>query len=218
MKELFALGLEIAPKATTQAAYGRNVIQAEAERRKLKPETIRRARQLADPVDGYTAEELRELCRHIAQIHPGQDDDLAVFTCSHLVRLLSIRPKSRRIVLQQKVIEQGWSTARLEAEIAARYGTRRAGGKRRRIPRDVVGLLIQIEAMTESWRRWMGLVRQEGNGNGQRQAVLADLPAEIQRRVHSVANALIRLQDAVIADLSVRKPGRDVRPQLRDNS
>src|SRR6185436_18409035 len=100
----------------------------------VNPDTLRKARQFADPVEGYTAKELKELCVLIDQVQSCQDPRLPLFTKTHVIRLLSVRSRTQRKHLQQKAVRQAWSIAQLKGEIAKRYGTRREGGRRRYLP------------------------------------------------------------------------------------
>ena len=216
IRALYALGREIPPKAPHREAYGRRVVEAEAERRGTNPDKIRKARQLADPAEGYAHEELRDLCRLIAKVQPGQDDTKAVFRPSHLIRLLSVRPKRRRAALQRQAIEKGWSTAELDGEIARRFGTRRQGGRRRRIPGGLAEVYTQLESMCESWRRWHAeLSRQPGEG-GERHVLLSDLPRRLRGRVVEVSEAVWGLHQAVVVELREVEPGRALRDVFQE--
>ena len=104
-------------------------------------------------------------------MQPGQDDGLAVFGRTHVIRLLSVRPRSTRAKLQRMAVVNGWSTSRLEAEIARRFGTRRDGGRRRAIPADAVGLLTQVEGMCETWGRLVAATDRKKSGGGSDHAV-----------------------------------------------
>jgi len=148
------LGQHLPPRQGHRDVYGRGIIDGEAERLHVSPDTLRKARVFADRVEGYTRKELNELCRLIQKVQPGQDEALAILERSHLVRLLSVRSKVKRAALQEECIRSGWSTAELDTEIAKRFGTRRAGGRRRKIPLDLTDFLIQMELNCEQWRRW----------------------------------------------------------------
>src|SRR5438105_3722029 len=114
IREFYALGQEIPPKLAHKQTYDQGVIKAEAQRRHINEDTIRKARQFADSVEGYSPEELEELCSLIEGVQPGQDEGKAIFGKTHLIRLLSVRPKRRRAVLQRLAIKKGWSSAELE--------------------------------------------------------------------------------------------------------
>ena len=104
------------------------------------------------------------LKRVITEVQPDQDDGYAVFTRTHVIRLLSV--EALPCASSASAIRGGWSTAELEAQIAARYGTRRDGGRKRRFPGDALGLLAQLERLCETWRRWVTLVTPGGGQGG----------------------------------------------------
>src|SRR5439155_6324992 len=87
IKDFYALGTKIPPKASSGEAYREGAIGKAAEGLGVTPELARKARQFADPVTGYTRAELRELCRLIKEVQPDQDDRCAVFGRSHLLRM-----------------------------------------------------------------------------------------------------------------------------------
>jgi len=225
IKDFHALGLSLPKRQAHADAYDQDIIKTEAEKKGINGDTLRKARQFADPEDGYSARELkelvkliRELVKLIREVQLHQDDKLAVFSKTHIIRLVSV-PKQRRLSLQKKVIQKGWSTAKLETEIATRYGTRRSGGRRGHVPRDAIGLLTQVEKLCETWRRWLAEVTPEETEDDAKpdHAMLDELPKAIQKQIRGVGTSLAELQKDVTAELKARKPGRDVRHQTRDD-
>lgn len=216
IRELHAAGRKVPPKQAHRDAYNQGTLEAAGEQLGLSAEAARQARQLSDPVAGYTADELRELCELIREVQPGQDDGLPVFGKTHLVRMLTV-PKSRRAALQRTAVRGAWPTARLEAEIAARFGSRRAGGRKRRVPRDAAGLLVQIEGMCEAWRRLLAEVDVDAAEEQPGHAVLADLPDAVRRQVRAAGRTLATLQEVTTDELRERLPARHVRHHFRDD-
>jgi hypothetical protein len=207
----------VPPKQPHRDAYNQGTLETAGAQLGLSAEAARQARQLADPTAGYTADELRELCDLIREVQPDQDDDLPVFGKTHLVRMLTV-PKSRRPALQRVAVRGAWSTARLESEIAARFGSRRAGGRKRRVPGDASGLLLQIEGMCEAWRRLLGEVDVDAGDESPGHAVLADLPDAVRRQIRSAGRTLAALHELVTEELSEQIPTRQVRHQFRDDA
>ncbi|WP_439626998.1 hypothetical protein [Gemmata sp.] len=216
IRELHAAGRKVPPKQSHRDAYNQGTVQVAGEQLGLSAEAARQARQLADPAAGYTADELRELCDLIREVQPGQGDDLPVFGKTHLVRMLTV-PKPRRPVLQRAAVRGAWSTARLESEIAAKFGSRRAGGRKRRVPQDANGLLIQIEGMCEAWRRLLTEIDVDVGEENPGHAVLADLPVAVARQVRAAGRTVAALQEVVTEELRERLPARHVRHQFRDD-
>jgi hypothetical protein len=217
IREFYALGRSLPKKQAHRDAYDQGTVEAEAKKRGINPDTVRKARQFADAVaGGYTPAEVNDLCRLIAAVQPGQDDGDAVFGRTHIIRLLSVK-KQFRASLQEAAVRKGWSTGELEARIAARYGSRRDGGRKRRLPSDALGLLTQVERMCEGWRRWVALVtpdpeRPEGKSKA---PSLDDLPPRVRRLVRDADAAMAKLHEAATEELKARRPGRAVRHQFR---
>lgn len=215
IREFYEIGSKLPSRETHADVYGKGIIDAEAKRIGLNPDTLRKARHFADPVKGYTREELDDLCQLIDQVQSDQDEQSAVFGRTHLIRLLSVKPKHRRAAIQRKAIQKKWSFAELEREIARCFGTRRAGGRRRRIPADIAGLLTQLEKMCESWRRWLEeVLGNPVNGKLEHPAV-EDVPKEIVTLIVAVKKNLHSLQEKAIGELAKKQPGRAVRGALR---
>ena len=122
-----------------QTTYQQDVLGVTGERLGVHSETVRQARQFADPESGYTQAEVEELCRAIRDIQ-SESEAGGVFSKTHVVRILTI-PKATRAKFQMEAIRGGWSTNRLESEISSRFGSRRQGGRKREIPREAAGLL-----------------------------------------------------------------------------
>ncbi|MGI8423322.1 MAG: hypothetical protein ACR2NO_04310 [Chloroflexota bacterium] len=211
IRKLHATGSELLKtrSRTEQAPSG--AVARESQRLGIRPDMVRKARQFADPAYGYTRGELDDLCRELAAAQANASDARIVFGVSHLVRLLSVA-KNRRAALQRRAIKDGWSITALELEIAARYGTRKAGGRRRRIPRDPAGLLTQLEGMCEAWRRWHAAASASDNGVGP----LAALPIGVRREITLAIAGLTRLHEVVAAQLATDKPGWAVRHSMTE--
>ena len=176
---------------------------------------MRKARQFATSEAGFTKDELDELCVFIIQNQMSQDATLPVFGKSHVIRLLTVRPKHRRKALQGAAIKNAWSVSRLEAEIGKRYGTRRDGGRQRRIPKDQADFFLQIEQMTERWRRWWREVTRKPEELKEQHVLLSDIPPEMGKKVKKASKAVIDLQTAVVEHLKEILPSRAQRLPFR---
>ena len=77
-----------------------------------------------------------------------------------IIRWITV-PKRRRARIERLTITERWNMSRLEQEIAQEFGSRKAGGRRRRIPTDALGILIQLEGLCDVWRRWNESLRRE---------------------------------------------------------
>lgn len=215
IRDFHALGLSLRRKFDGKGSHGQGVIGAEAERLGINADTLRKARQFADPAEGYSPAELDALCRLVSEVQPGQERG-AVFGKTHVIRIVSVE-KQFRAGLQKAAVDGAWSTGELEAQIASRYGSRRDGGRKRRAPPDALALLTQLEQLCERWRRWVSLVTPEDGAKSTRAATLEGVPDDIRALVDQAAAAIKTLHKAAACELLARKPGRVMRHQFRVN-
>lgn len=206
IRAFHALGLKVPRKADHKKTYGQSVVAQFARDSGLNEDTVRKARAFADPVGGYTPAELDELCDEITDAGSRHaDSDFSVFRVSHLIRLLSVGPKRRRKAMQGRAVGEGWSTSRLEAEIARVFGTRRAGGRKPAVPRTLEEWLALAERTCESWRRWSATLGRESAGKHVRRA---DLPPAVGKAFRAATAGVGSLQLAVLKELGRRSPDR----------
>lgn len=74
-------------------------------------------------------------------------------TLTHLVVLMTIPKKDRRHV-EQQMIKGRMSVATLKASVKAKYGNRRAGGRRPKTPNEVADCWMDIERRTLACVHW----------------------------------------------------------------
>jgi hypothetical protein len=209
--EFHALGCRLPKKDEFKATYAKHVVEDLARKEQKNEDTIRKARALADPVAGYSPAELGELCRLIEKVQSGlteDDKDKYVFRPSHLIRLLSVRPKRRRRALQERAIRGGWSKSRLEAEIAQRFGTRRTGGRKPAPAETLETWLAQTEGLCETWRRWNAVLDAP---DAKDRATRQDLPSGVSRAFRATTAAIGALQTMLLKEMSRRTPDRQPR-------
>lgn len=72
IEEFHALGLSLPKKLSHKEVYRRQIIEHEGEQLRVNQDTLRKARGFADPVEGYTTEELNDLCDLIREVQPGR--------------------------------------------------------------------------------------------------------------------------------------------------
>jgi hypothetical protein len=176
---------------------------------------VRKARVFADPTAGYRRDELDELCDLIEEVESGRNDDtgVSVFGRTYLIRLLGVRPKRRRRSIQREAIEEGWSVAQLEAEIAKRFGPRRAGGRRPAAAGSVADWLAQAERLCEAWRRW----ERRLDAGDPDQVIRAALPARLRAPLRDATAGVLALHRVVLAELGRRHPEREPRGGVADD-
>jgi hypothetical protein len=199
VRKFYDLGCKSLGRVPGRMEYGR--MRDEASHFGLSEELLRKARQFADP-QGYTPKELN------AVLSQCRKAGFALGT-THVIRWLTI-PKRRRARIERLTITERWNLSRLEAEIALEFGSRKAGGRRRRIPADSLGVLIQLESLCDGWRRWReSLVREPDDAD--KQSVDRDLPSSVRRRLSVVTKDVAELQVLVAAEIQRRKPNRSSR-------
>ena len=215
IRDFYELGGKLPPKQPLDNTDNKRKLRDAAETLGVSVEFARQARQFADHELGYTPDEVDALCRLIEETQPDQGDELSVFGRSHLNRMLSV-PKRRRPRLQAEAIGKGWAMRRLDAEIAARYGARRNGG-RYRLPRTkgILGLLTEVERLCDGWMRWhdqLGSPPVEG-----RAVPLEDLPQNLRDCICAAQNAMEKLEEAVAAAFNDLRPTRLARLRFRED-
>jgi len=208
IRDFYRVGQELPPKQPHKEVVGRHIIDGEAKRLDMNPDTVRKARQFADPKVGYTRAELDELCRLIRDIQTQQTGEKSVFGRTNLIRMLTV-PRRYRKAFQREAVENGWSFRELEAEIARRFGTRRQGGRRRRIPSGAANLLTQFKRMTDTWRRGLAELDTLLKA-GERQV----LPGTIEEQLRAIGPTMRTLQETVLAELQAIRPSRQARELL----
>lgn len=115
----------------------------------------------------------------------------------------------------KKCIEAGWSTAELEAEIARRFGTRREGGRRRKIPPDLTGFLVQLEVLCMEWTRWKDELSRDPDDLAEKHILLTEVPEKLRKQIQAVSKQISTLHRGVVEELKRVQPGRRIRSGLQ---
>lgn len=214
IKAFYRIGKGVRVKTTHKESYGLGEVENEAEKHDMNPDTLRKARVFADRDRGYTKKEVEELCMIIKEVQIEQDG--SIFGRTHVIRLLSV-PKAQRADVQNMAINNGWSVGELETYIASNFGSRRDGGRKRRVPSDPVGLLVQLERLCEGWRRWSDTVTgDQKKALPRRKSKVEVLPADLHKSVIAATRAVSNLHEQVNRELQSRRPDRSVRKRFRD--
>ena len=162
---------------------------------------LRKARQLARPKDGYSAPQLNDLCRLLRAHRPH-------FGVAHLGVLVTVRWTDGRKALQKKCIVNDWSKTELEAQIKLRFGSRRQGGRHRRVATDPGQLLVQIDEAADSFLRWYKVAAGEDEEGSEEPCALDALSDSVRRRVLAVKSAMDDLRKAVRRQLRVARESK----------
>jgi hypothetical protein len=154
--------------------HGAKEIEAQAEELGWNPTKLRYARLFAHRQEGYSRERLDELCKLLREHRP-------VFGVTHAADLASV-PLAQREEVQRRSIEGNWSRSKLKAEIKKLLGSRRQGGRRRRVSSDPGEVLVQLDQMADTWQRWF----RQANDEEEARPILNRLPIKVRERVRKV--------------------------------
>jgi hypothetical protein len=212
IREFRRIGLQVLERSQG-GVYGRRVVETMEEELGINQDTLRKARIVADEEKGYSRTALEKLCRLIREHQVSGEG--AIFGPTHLNRLLRV-PKRDRDAFQAMAVKKRWSIDRLEAEIARRYGRRRAGGRKRRVAVDATLFLTQLDSMCVSWLRWREIVfpspqKADDRATPDRQEQvrarkrLNSLPSDLVQLIAESCKAVERLHARVRAELPTRE-------------
>lgn len=211
IRSFHAIGFKSLARKPGRMEYG--AMREEAARFQVSEEMLRKARQFADPDHGYSKEEVTAIIhswKGAAAPRRRQDgQDEFVLGTTHFIRWLTI-PKRKRARIEQQTIAEGWSLTRLEAEISAQFGARKFGGRRRRIPTDAIGILVQLASLCDEWRRWHESLTRDPDED-EKKGTAKHLPEEILRRLQLLAKEMGELQVLVASQIQTQKPKRGAR-------
>jgi len=148
IRSAYKTGQKILERIGRRGEYKSAAIQKEAERLGLNENVVRKLRQIAEPEDGFTEQELEKLLeisrKHEWAIGPA-----------YLYKIVSI-PKKHR--LREKFVRQAargqWNRARIDLEIRQHYRQRPHGGRRMKIAASIDTARLQALATCERWLTW----------------------------------------------------------------
>ena len=112
---------------------------------------------------------------------------------SHIIRLLRVPKGNKRLAITLQAIREQWTKSQLEEEIRRRYGRRKKGGRRPRLPGNLPQLLDALESMCDSWVRWYRAITKNEDDQPAEHARLTDLPAGIKKHVDELSRGIKRL-------------------------
>lgn len=196
----YAVGQKSLDEHPGRMAHGG--MDAEAAEYGLNPETLRKARVFADPTDGYTPKQLDRLC----ELCKKHDFAMGV---SFIPLLLSV-PKKDRAAMQRQLIKEGWSRARLNREIKARFGKRRDAGRKPTPVNDVTDAFVRLSQFCGQWHSLCDALREEPADGVE--AVWAELPRAVQRAIGSVDEAMGSVEKRVAKAMVARRKTAESKP------
>ena len=173
------------------------VMEQEAQRCKLSPELVRKARQFAASYSHQEVIGLVAQCRrHNHALGRG-----------HMIRLLTV-PREQRNALQQLALEQRWGWLKLDDEILKRFGLRlRGGGRRRQVPAGAKDACYQIGRLCDQWRRLSRALRRPAGGQEEEdeQPFRQFVPEDVRKHVLKADGAM-----RVLGEVVQEKLGRQI--------
>ncbi len=147
IEDRYVIGQAILKACGPTSPHG--LIAELADQYDINRDSAQKLRSMASKETGYTKRELNQWFKLF------REEEYAL-SISHFVRLLSIPKGRERDRLTREALKQRWSSHRLQAEILARQGRRREGGRK---PMVITGEVFEgeLERTMWSWDRWLEL-------------------------------------------------------------
>ena len=187
--EAYEVGKQITENCPMGGRYGAGLIDGEARRHGINPDTARKLRQFVDPKQGFTDSELKDLIALSGQ----HDYPLAISTVFRLFPVPKRGGERKQFI--RELISGRWKRARVAAEIRRRYESQRPGDHVPRIADDFNDASVELQNRAFQFRRWcvefVEARRQKAGSRGAQRA---------QRAVEAVLDAI---RDAVQARADV---------------
>lgn len=199
IKKFHELGRRLPSNQGHREVYGKHLLATESSRNGVNEDTLRKARQFADPSDGYSEEQMEALCALIRKYQPDQEEKKPVFGKTHVILLMRV-PKRDRKKLVERAVKEAWSTEELRSNIvlnAEKDNPKRARhdrGRRPHIPSDLNGLFIQMGRMCKEWRRWDAELRREQEIEEVKHVEFGELPLALRTELSGVIERLLVLE------------------------
>ena len=146
--EAYEVGKQIAEHCPMRGRYRAGLIEGEAKRHGINPDTARKLRQLVEPQQGFTEPELKKLVT-LCEKH---DYTIAVSTVFRLFPIPKQGGERERFL--GEIAEGRWKRARVAAEIRRRYESQRPGDRVPRIPAGYENARVELQDKAFHFRRW----------------------------------------------------------------
>lgn len=182
--EFYRIG-ELAPVGRN---HGQHSIASAADDAEINEDTLRKARVFFDVEVGYTQEDLNELIDQVKS-HDYSDKRWS-FTKTHIIRLVSVKDRAGRKILQDEVFARELTCSQLDRVIRQRYGSRKRAGRHRFLPSERTELLSEIDHECDTWSRlWQSFTRSE-EGTSR----LDQLPKSVQTKLRKTVEVIEELR------------------------
>ncbi len=175
--------------------YGQ--VTAKAMHARLQPEMLRQARHFAQAYSRADLSAFFRECRRYKR-NPG---------ISLVIRFTSV-PRAHRDTFQKNALQEHWTYTRIGSEIRARFGKRKAGGRRRKAPAGSKDAVFKILRATEGWISLHQMLLNENGGYSLRYK----LPTRIQAALRLSATLMQNLSH--ITGWELRETPRQPKPMF----
>lgn len=184
IRELHQKGRDIRAQASPY-----HTRKEEADGLKIGIGTVRNRRAFADPVRGYSVEDLENLLTRCRQAN-------FPLSTSHVIYLLNVPKGPKRSAMEKKLLKEHWSIHALDRAIKVKLGLRKAFAGRR--PMSIPDEQSAFVELAKVCRRWIGIEKAIERGG-------LKLPREIQKSMDQAHEHILQLSSAVQDRLS---PGK----------
>jgi hypothetical protein len=195
VRAFYAKGRDSRKRSSDRLGYGEAT--RSAEDMELRPEMLRKARQIAQEFPAEKFKRLLERC---------ETRDFAI-GITHLMRLASVN--KGRSALITRMINGRWSLRRLNTEIAKVHPSIEGRGRRRHVAEDQEGRLIELKRECDRWLRWRlstgdSTVKLGNGDDGLEQQ--QPLGRAVSQAVREVRDKILQLRAVLVR--SLRNPNR----------
>jgi hypothetical protein len=209
IQQLSDLGRKVPPRTMGSKLTGEAALKKKADELNVTEDEVRKAQKLVDPQQGYSQEELDQPFSHMRKQKRRRGEG-RLFRRTHLIRLLSV-DKKHRPRLQKLALQNGWTVRQLQRAIAARFGPRTHGGRRRSIPETAEEFWLDIELMCESWRRWRHELERDPPTGDKSGFGINRLNRAAVALIRATTEKIAELQGMAVERLAEKHPSRRMR-------
>jgi hypothetical protein len=132
----------------------------------------------------------------------------------HAIHLLTVRRKRDRLSLARRAAKEGWSVARLRAEVRQRSSKTSSGGRRPTKPDNVDVALVDIERLANKYIIWCKSMK-TGTADVVR---LANLPKSVREQLEELEPPIIRLRDLAVKQLAKGRERRSKKSETQSRT
>jgi hypothetical protein len=151
VREFYRLGQQVLSAAPIMPQGYHPGVVAEFVTTGVSKPALYKARRFAEL---YSAQDIERICKH--QLPDGRRLGIG-----HIYELIQIADSKKRRLLEQRTVDEGWSSRRLRTERRLAVGGQRQrpnAGRKPRLAGNQAALLHQLQERTDQWLRWSASV------------------------------------------------------------